>query len=495
MAQQIFRLALQNADFPLLSSLAGRTVVIQNQDAAVQQQGKFPDYRPKLVYVHNALPTKEGMKSIAYTSRIAPAAPAVTTFDEAWHVTDPTGAYGIFSPAAGANFFSPAGGVWVTNPVVPTPGFGASKADVGGQTYVCWGMLDVYTVNCVTGVLTSAALTGINPALDIIGITSANNYLIAWNLTTLFWSSPINPSDFAPSLITGAGSGIPTEIRGQIIACYPHLNGFLIYTTENIVLAQYSGNAQYPWIFKAVSGAMAPVDSENVTHGAVDIYNIALTAGGYIKFSTQGAEPVFPEVSDFLAAKHFEDYNAGVFTETPLANSLASRITRVGARYVVISYGAVAGAFTHALVYDVALQRWGKLKVTHNYCFTFSQQLSTNPMHQIAFLSNDGTVQTVDPGFATDTGAGVVIVGGISMTRGTWLTLLEVEVNAGAGLTHTVSDLPSSDGINFGAALPLTAASQGYYPCRHTALAHALAVEGSFVLSNLQATTVQFGIR
>lgn len=496
MAQQNFRLALQNADFPLLSGQLGRPVIIQNQDAAQQQQAKFSQYRPKISYMHNCLPISEGLKSIAYNVRVAAAAPAVISFDEIWTVNDVNGNFGLFSPAAGANFLSPAGGAWILGTaVVPAVGFGASHAEVGGQSYICWGRVDVYTIDCATGVLVSAALTGINPALDINGITSANNYLIAWNDYTVFWSNPLNPADFVPSLTTGAGSGSPSELKGKIIACYPYLNGFFIYSTEGILLAQYSGNTQYPWIFKDIAGAMAIMDAENVTHGAVDLYNIALTAGGFIKFSAQGSEPIFPEVADFLAAKQFEDYNAGVWTNTTLANSLNSRVTRVSSRYVVISYGQVAGLFTHALVYDTSLQRWGKLKISHTYCFSFPSQLSTNPMHQIAFASSDGTVSTVDPGFGLNTGAACVIVGGISMTRGTWLTLHEVEVNAFTGEIYTVSDLPSSDGIVLDAPQLLTAASNGYYPTRITALAHNLAIEGNFTLSNLQATTVQFGVR
>lgn len=501
MAQQIYRLSLQNTDFPLLSSFNGRPVIIPNQDTAVPaataQSNRASEFRPKPVYCHNVIPVREGFKSVSYDARVAAFTTPVTTFDEVWNVQDAAGAYGLFSPAAGACYFAPSATlVWAAHTLVPTAGQGASIGNIGSQSYICWGLKDVYTINCATGALTSAGLTGIVPATDIHGITSANNYLIAWNASTIFWSSPTNPIDFAPSLITGAGSGIPTELRGSIIACYPALNGFYIYSTENIILAQYSGNAQFPWVFKDIAGAMAIVDKENVTHAAVDTFTLALTPSGYIKFSSQGAEPVFPEVSDFLSLKHFEDYNAGVFTETPLANALYSRITRVGIRFIVISYGAVANIFTHALIYDTAQQRWGKLKVTHSYCFNYPQPLSPSPMHQVAFMASSGAIVTMNPELASNTAAAVVIVGGISMTRDTLLTLHQVAVNAGSGLTYTVAAIPSADGISFGARQLLTASPDaGRYDCRITSLQHNIAVEGSFMLSNLQAVTVQFGLR
>lgn len=494
MAQQVWRLPTENASFPLLSGLAGRTVAIPNQDVAYQKPQDIPRFRAKLVYCHNVLPISEGLKSVAFTQKVAAVSPAVTTFDEAWQVVDSAGNYGIFSPAAGANYFYPsAGPAWLSTPVVPATPVRSSKATVGGQSYICYGLTDVYTINCATGVLTSAGLTGVTPSTDIIGITSANNYLIAWNATTIFWSSPTNPVDFVPSLITGAGSGSPTELRGSILACYPALNGFYVYTTENIILATYSGNVQYPWVFKDIAGAMAIKDAENVTHAAVDIYNFAITAGGVVRFTSQGTEPVFPEVSEFLAAKQLEDYNGTALSLTTVTGGFSSRITRIGARYIVISYGQVANTFTHALVYDLALQRWGKLKITHTYCFAYPQQLVVDPLHQMAFMTSGGVISTVDLSNAA-VGSGVAMIGGISVARGTMLTLHEVDVDAGSG-TYTVSNFPSMDGKTMGTKVSVPVDATGLRHSRTTAQSHRISIEGSFVLSSAQVTTVQAGTR
>lgn len=496
MAQQIYRLALQNADFPMLRAHAGRTVIVPNQDAALQDNQSIPRYKPKLIYAHNVLPTSEGLRSVGYLQAVAAAVIPATDFDEVWDIADAAGNQGLFSPAGGKNYFAPSATlVWASTS--PMAANSTTRGKWAGQTFICRKLEAIYEIDCLTGAMTALVVAGIVPATDIWGITSANNYLIAWNKDTIFWCNPENPADWVPSLITGAGSEIPTELRGEIVACYPALNGFYVYTTENIILATYSGNTQYTWIYKDIAGALAIVDAENVTHAAVDLYNVAMTIGGLIRFSSQGAETFYPEVSDFLSGEHYEDFNSGTatFTDTPaLGIKLPNRVTRIGTRYLAISYGNVAGAFTHALIYDFAVKRWGKLKIAHVYCFPLPSFAGAEQLEQISFLAANGTISKVSSAYATAATDAVVIIGGISVTRGTTLTLHEVDVDAGAGAI-VVKDLPSFDGKTYQPAVTLVVGADGNYPARISALQHNIVISGSFQLTSMQATTVQFGVR
>jgi hypothetical protein len=70
--------------------------------------------------------------------------------------------------------------------------------------------------------------------------------LLAWNETTLYWSSTTDPTDFTPSLATGAGSGGVQNIKGAITIAAPISTGLIVYSNQNAVAAVYSGNARFP---------------------------------------------------------------------------------------------------------------------------------------------------------------------------------------------------------------------------------------------------------
>jgi len=496
MAQQVWRLPLENAEFPLLSTLSGSGVAVQNQDVQLQKPNDIPEYRPKIVHCQDVLPISGGLHSITHVQKVAPITVGLFLFDEVWHVVDAAGFYGLFSPASKNNYFSANGTVpWVSNPVagaVTAP----SKATVAGQSYICYALDAIYVINCFTGVLTPLAVIGIAPSVDVKGITNAGNYLIAWNEYTVFWSSPINPADFVPSLITGAGSATPTELNGKIMACYPALNGFYIYTTTGIILAQYSGNTQYPWIYKNIAGASAIRDSESVTHSATDLMNFAITSTGVVKITPQGVEAVFPMVGEFLAKRTFESYNFGLNILQRQTNvTLKTMVTRVGQRYLVISYGrSTSISFEAALVYDFALQRWGKLARVHRYCFAYLDAAITDPGNAIGFMTEAGQITIVSLDATLVGTEGIVMIGNIKLTRSSLLTMHEIEVNAGE-LTPSLYVNPSMDGKTYPISYPVTADASGLYHCRRTAVAHAIIARGSFALTNLQVTTVQAGAR
>lgn len=73
------------------------------------------------------------------------------------------------------------------------------------------------------------------------------------------WSSLIDPTDFTPSLVTGAGGGAVQGAKGDIVCCVSHTIGLVIYTNQNAVAAPTSGNARYPFNFRELvaSGGIA----------------------------------------------------------------------------------------------------------------------------------------------------------------------------------------------------------------------------------------------
>jgi hypothetical protein len=328
---------------------------------------------------------------------------------------------------------------------------------------------------------------------SILGITSSANYLIAWNSQTIFWSSILTALDFTPSLISGSGSGIPTDLQGTITACYPITNGFLITTTELVLSAQYSGNSTYPWIFKSVSGGSPPISAETVTHDMVDSTQIAFTASGMISMDANQATPQSAELSDFLNSNKLESYNPtlGYPVVTAHTGYKKVKVTRIGTRYLCVSFGApVVGnqIYTHCFLYDLVLKQTGKFKGDHVEIFAWPFAFSGSEI-EIAALSADGTVNLLDPQAVTHTG--VFIFGRIALTRNSTCTVQHVQAE---GVTN-MQDILLLDGANESSVVSMYQQTPGFFNGRATAKAHNLCVLGKFSLSFLEVVIHQAGSR
>ena len=174
---------------------------------------------------------------------------------------------------------------------------------------------------------------------------------------------------------------------------------------------------------------------------------------------------IFPEANDFLAAKLFEDFDETTlkFSLQYLTTPLNTNVTIIAARYIVLSYGTAAAApdFTHALIYDLTLKRWGKLKITHRDCFEWnfpnlygqltygqlnttnyggllgttyaelSQQTSSPQVYkeEFCFLQGDGTVQIVNFDFSEETADGVMVCGKFQFSRNERIEHQECQVD------------------------------------------------------------------
>jgi hypothetical protein len=100
---------------------------------------------------------------------------------------------------------------------------------------------------------------------------------------------------------------------------------------------------------------------------------VAYTSSGMQSISLNSAELVHPEVSDFISGRQIEKYD---FLQHRLVRGYSSvdlftKVTSIGNRFVVVSYGYYPGVYSYALVWDIALQRWGKLRVVHRDCFNY----------------------------------------------------------------------------------------------------------------------------
>ncbi len=461
MPEQQIRFNLGAAAFPLVSDWMGRSVCIPSLDqvgdtlqrSSSDEPAAREAARPQIYYCHNVVPVGQGFKSLAYKRIIKPpvVASPPTTFEKVIPVKDPNETKGFLGICTDGRLFMINAGesAWteVTSQTGGWTGGEVSYAYANGFTYICMQFFNVFKLNVASKTLTAATLAGITNNL-IKNITSSSNYLILTDNVTVYWSSASNPEDFVPSLATGAGSGTPQDLNGQIIAALPLSSGFAIYTTVNIIIASYSGNIRYPWIFKQVPNSGGITDNEKVAWDSDGGSNYAWTSSGLLKILPTGCQPIHPEVTDFLAGRVFEDLDdaTNVMNYQYLTTDLEIKIIFIGSRYLILSYGVLT--LTHALIYDTALRRWGKAKINHTDCFevilyaedplswrvlapqswaqlspTAWQDLTSlsnraaSPKRTIGFLQNDGSVQLAVWDYGNFSTTAALIIGKYQLTR------------------------------------------------------------------------------
>ena len=534
MAQIKFTADLAAAEYPLLTKFAGRTVMQGNLDGGTYQTNLNQIKMPQIQYCQNILPTKAGYKSVTYASTYAAASPINTTFSRVWTVTDSSLTRAKLAVTTNSRIYilSTAVGFWVDiTPAGWAGGDAVTVAFAQGVTYIYLANFGCYTVSVSALTLTAQTLTAITAA-NITGCFEVLGYLCLFDNSHIYWCSTLSPTDFTPSLITGAGSSIPNDLAGVIVAVVPIPSGYIIYSTENIILAAFSNNTQFPWIFTPASGGSGISSVNQVSsssNGNID-FSVAQTFAGILEVRNKGCTQTVPEVAEFLAALIYEAYDPinNIVVSTNLTKQLQTRIAVIGGRYIVLSY-AIAGTvgFTDAIVRDIVLNRWGKLSTPHASVFEFDTAITSGASVYANTLNAYNTYTTVaynqagvgissPPSIGNNFGllgidgslsiavfddyiynaSSVLLLGKYQATRDYLLTLQSVDVetidldNAGFKLL----DIVSIDGKDPAPAVALNQNSAGAelrtYGCRLAAKNHTLVFLGSFNLTTVEITAV-----
>jgi len=179
---------------------------------------------------------------------------------------------------------------------------------------------------------------------------------------------------------------------------------------------------------------------------------------------------------------------------------MKKKLALVSDRYLCISYGITE--FTHALIYDLSLKRWSKLKHTHISIFEFSlltAELVETPRRSIALLTNSGQVSLVKIDTLNPSSNGVVLLGKYQYTRSKTLTLDTVTVeNIPDTGNLTLVDNYTLDGKNPLSKTAILLESEGVlrkYGLNVTGRNHSLLFKGAFHLVCLQLAFHQHGRR
>lgn len=458
MAQVVYRANLNASNFPFISQHMGQSVIVRQQDnnyvpAISSKADEDKDIGvPQAYYCHNVVPTSNGFISVGYDQVVPPA--GVSNFSYVLPLRD------VSDRKALLGICRDTGDFWVTDnnnsswKKVTTLDTAKNRlittAFVAGITYIYIENVACYRYDFSTDTLQSVTLNGLDTTA-IIGIVANSGYLIAWSKTAIAWSSTTDVTDFVVSTATGAGGGNLEGARGAIVALIPSVAGFIAYTTVNAVACSYSGNARYPFNFREIIGCGGLISTELAAVDGNNGVQYVYTTSGLQAVSFQQAQAVFPELTDFIAGQWFEDFDESTRTFSLQAVTvLKKKLALISGRYLILSYGVTE--LTHAVLYDIALKRYGKFRVTHVDCAEYNipnPESYESAKRSIVFLQKDGKLLQVDTSY-TNSGNGVLILGKYQYLRQRMLQMNSIELeNIRSGANLIAELLTSLDGKNF----------------------------------------------
>ena len=132
---------------------------------------------------------------------------------------------------------------------------------------------------------------------NLRGMISFGNYVILFTDDEIRWCDPNDFTEFTVGGASLAGVSKISELRGRIVTCVPDKTGFIIYGTENMIHAAFSGDSSNPWIFSEIinSSGLQEIDHKPVvTHTAENQnFHVALTTtAGLALVSAEGMRPL-----------------------------------------------------------------------------------------------------------------------------------------------------------------------------------------------------------
>lgn len=512
MADHTFRANLNSAQIPTNPLTFGRSIVIRDRDqnyspnlASKTDRDKDAGI-PQVIYGANILPTEFGYKSVGYygSKEKCPATPYFafpirSITESATLIHTETGyLYRLKRAADGPEIpeFT----------YVATAAGTMTYAHVAGTTYIYVARVGCYIYNFTTNLLEPVTLGGLD-ASQILGITATGGYLLAWSEDAIAWSSLVDPTDFVPSLDTGAGGGSVEGAKGAITVCVANSYGIYIFTSSNCVSAQLSNNARYPFNFKEIVGSAGLDSVQSVSYEGNQNSAYAFTSAGFQQISHNGAKTIWTDLYEQgLNSVHVDENTTfGEFVGSDGKITDAKLVT-VNSRYVCISIKhRTENYYTQIWIYDISLDRWGRLEKDHYEVFE-------DEYHNIALITSDGRYLTVDSPFATypysvEEDVGSLLLGRYQFSRSRLTVFQSADLENlypqdlydawgnqyGEDIYPTVYLLGSLDGKT-GSFEECSRYGFRYHKLR-TAVNHSLLLKGHFDLNSVVLTVSQGGGR
>ena len=543
-----FTLALKDFDFPLVSKMRGISIVIPSLDQEKES--------PQPIWVENIMPTSGGINTVEYTeeldstvvSNLVSEVPELTSPD----LRD-SRIYTILTQEGDTTYYcvnnlyhfiyQPETNKWevAENPTsLSNSTTGASVFNYKGRSLIFHPSLGLISYVLVAGEFVKLVepLSGISPA-TIVSATSFGAYIIFADSNTIYWSSPLSGNtqgsvvEFNPGnlTLTGAGSSKALDLLGDILLLVGSPQGFYVYTEVNCIFAASTKQPSNPWFFSNVKNIAGGFNYNLVTHVNKAGIHFNWSDTGLVQVSQSEGQQQFPQITEFLTGTIWEDYNPSTKSiDVQKGATFEVKLKFLNGRYLCISYGKYSFPKEYILVLDTALQRWGKLKVDHIDIFDFippkriiqaGSEFQDNLVEDgsddydqflgfpyrtylekgyesnframnIGILKPDFTTLNADFSEQTTQGDGLLIYGGISLTRSRLSQLNNIKL---AGiydpslLTPEVKT-PDTSSLWYSS---FRDDLEDDYKIQTVGKEHLLKLEGKFQLSTIVVSVTQLG--
>jgi hypothetical protein len=380
MSERTFHVDLSSSEFPYNFRELSSTVVF-NQGSEIQRGvpgglGGTEAVKnfglPQAYYLDNVLPITRGYSTVGFSS-VVPSAEITGDIVASFNILGKSDNIALFvATRTSVHVYDPNGGQWRQFSIGAAEADRISYAYIKEVTYIYYGY-NVYIYNFDSQDLELQELKGIDAAA-LQGITAAGAYLIAWDATTIYRSSVLDPLDFDPTngLSTGAGSTGVLAVKGRILTCLTLGQDFVIYTKNNAISARQTGQIQFPFIFDEIPGSAGILSVAHVAYNSNQGTHVTWTASGFQEVTLGGAQYIWPELSDGITRGITVNTDV-VFGIPDFQRVLGLQVSLSFAsnRWIVVSTGAESSVRSEAYVYDTVLGRWGRLKVPHVAFFEF----------------------------------------------------------------------------------------------------------------------------
>lgn len=202
------------------------------------------------------------------------------------------------------------GGPWTnlksyTPPVDPAKHYEWSYTIIDNDFYCYLQGKDEYQK--IEGILTFPGLTCTDVVPSFLnmegqlGIFRAGGRLGFWDSeNSVAWSNLDDYADMTPSLTTLAGNSIFKDVRGRIILCKEHGNGFMIYSTQSVVYVNPTPTQTYQWAPVQVINNAGIVYPRQVAVSVPDNEHYVWTTVGLYKITDARPELLVPQITDFI---------------------------------------------------------------------------------------------------------------------------------------------------------------------------------------------------
>lgn len=217
--------------------------------------------------------------------------------------------------------------------------------------------------------IVAVPLTGID-ITQILSACAAISYIILTDGYTIYWSSPINNSNFVPDGVGdayGAGSAKVLAINTLIVSLKETANGFLIFTEANVVEATYSGNVDNPWVFNEIDNSAGCLSNQHLPTERAIASTLYWSINGLALISQGQCSYVATEITEFLAGSIYEEYNSitKVVEMISATAEYSVQISLIGGRYYCLSCGLAETFKSFILVYDTVSKQWFRISLPH----------------------------------------------------------------------------------------------------------------------------------